>query len=605
MTMEEVGATKRLNLPCLAYTLLLFAFAGASLCALQIPMFRFHPGQETWNNPFLFFALFAASILFGCAFLVLGKKVFGVKGNRYLLILFALYALGGTIGALGHGSSFTFTGRLGTVLIEDGNFLVRLESICSTLLSAFTLYLFFAYGPITRRCKSSGFVLAEALIILALCALAYSLIHEWSDYKQALSEGMFTVEISSFLGQKNVYAYYLLLAVFAEIFLLEISGRRWRYYLMALFSLAIVFTGSKAAILMAGFVFVAYLVYRLIRTKKEGTLSWKTAAIPLSIIVLGIVLLVIVIVRKPNFLQSLWNAFVSFFQNGEGSSVSTRMAIWNSSIELISQSPLYWVFGHGEVIFPYLLSCAMDVPSAGSAHNAILEMIGRGGLLRVLLFVGLFVFVARAYIQKAKGNFKNYFAPLLLALTISARAITDSLFVMDVTITTLGYSYIILMPVLSKNQDEVIPEPEEHTFDKAYWKDVLLRYGNLGITLVISLIFLFIPKPYGWILALAFFGMIAGAGVMLYFFKKVAFKALGAPLGILGLSLAFLAPMAFLPNDPLFVTAILALPFVICWMGDNYVYSLLPEYNQTLGVGEYFYACQLYGIDARNGVEED
>ena len=590
--MNERAGGKRL--PYFTFSFLFFAFMTASVCAMQIPLFRFRVGSEQWNSPVLFFTLFGLGIALGIAFLYLARRLFGVKTNRFLLIIFGLYAVGGVIGALCHGNSFSFTAKLGTVTIDDSNFLVRLESICSSLLAGFSLYAFFAVAPYTRKCKASGFLIAEALVLCASVFLAYSLITEWNDYVKALSDGMFSVEITSFLGQKNVYAYYLLLAMLAEIFLLEIDGHRWRYFMMALFLLTIVFTGSKAAILMAFVAFAFYLVYRLIRAKKEGTFAWKNAVIPFSIIGVGALLLIVVLIRKPNFFASLWEAFVTFFQNGDGSNVNSRLAIWNSSIELVNQSPVYWIFGQGDVIFPYLMSAAMDIPGIGTAHNAVLEILGRGGLLRVALFIAFFAYVVAAYVRKAKRNGIPYTVPLALGIIMTARAIIESAFVFDLTYTTLAYSYLILMPILSPSQEELAEKAEEFHFTSAYWKELGRRYGNALIALAVSIVALLIPRPYGWILALVL--ALASIGLAILLRKKSFFL----PLVSLSIANALLIPLSFLGADPLFVASTLLIPFISCLCANAFMYALCLDVSPEWETWENFYQAALCRFDARN-----
>ena len=587
-------------LPYFAFSALFFIFVAASVCAIQIPLFRFRVDNAMWNNPILFFTLFALSILFGGAFVFFAKKLLDVKINRFLLVLFSLFAIGGIVGALCHGDFFSFTAKLGTLIIDDTNFLVRLESICSTILIAFSLYVLFGICPYTRKCKVSGFLIAEALIVCAAVLLFYSLITEWGEYIKALNDGMFSVEITSILGQKNVYAYYLLLGMFAEIFLLELTQHRWRYLMMALFVLAIVFTGSKAAILMAGVTFAVYLIYRLVRTKKEGTFAWKNAVIPLVIIGIGLLFLVLILIKKPNFFASLWEAFVSFFQNGQGSNVNSRLAIWKSSVELVNQGPVYWIFGHGDLIFPYLISVAMDVPAPGSAHNAVLEILGRGGVLRVILFITFFVYIGRAYVKRAKESFKDYFMVLVMAIVMLGRAVIESAFVFDATYTTLAYCYVILMPILSPNQDAKADKPEVVHFDKAYWKGVAMRYVNVLLALLVAGVALLIPRPYGWIVAVALVVLSFACAGALYIKRQGKISNWFIALVAFAIANAALIPLAFLERDPLFVTATLAAPAFTCLAVDLFLYTLYPEEGNNIEAWEYLYGLGLYRLDSRN-----
>ena len=599
----ERKGNKGLALPYFAFGFILFCFFASAVCALQIPLFAFGTNAAR-NQPALFFTLTALSFCLGVISLLFGIRVFKVKINKFYLILFSVYALGAIIGTLCHGALSSHSGRQGVVIVDDSSFLIRAESICFALLTAFTLFIFFNFFPASRKCRASGHLIVRVFVLIALSTLIYSLIFEWAEYGKALNKGLFSASIVSYLGQKNVYAYYLLIGMFGEIFLLELTERRWRYLLIALFVIAILFTGSKAAILMTVATYIAYLVYRAIRLTKEKRFAWKNAAIPLGTILVFIVGFVVIGIIKPNFFPSLWNAFVSFFKDEGGSNVSSRGAIWSSAVSLTNQSPVYWIFGQGDLFFPYLLSAAMDIPRIGSAHNFVLEMLGRGGVLRLGCFIALFVYVARIYVLRAKKSFRDYFVPLLFAIMMLGRGIVESAFIFDITFPVLAYSYLILMPVLSEDSLVTASEPSEKTFGSAYLIDVLKRYWAPILVGVLALCVGFIPRPYAWIVAssIAIVGLIEL--LIIFFAKKEKFYELLEDTCCLYLGLIACIAIVALPLDALTVLAAIFLPFLLSLTLRLLLLGLRQPDVLTGGAVEYFYACTLANVDARSHLPE-
>ncbi|MBQ9457046.1 MAG: hypothetical protein IJU64_00850 [Bacilli bacterium] len=439
------------ELPYFWYQFLFVMFAVFSCCAIQIPLFRFTPEFQYLYRLEVFYTLAAAAFLVGVVYVFMGIRVFHVKIDYVLLGIFAVYGIGNLIAVLCHKNFYSFTGVKGSITIPDYQYQIAGQAFVSGVLTSFTLFLFFSFFPAGKKNKYSGSWIYEILILLGLSMALYSLFTEAGEYGKALNEGIFSANIVSYTGSKNVYGNYLLLALFAEAALLERFGRPWRYLMMVFFAVMILFSGSKASLLMAVFVIASLMVYRLIRRKQEKTFAWKKAAIPLGIVAVGVVGVVVLAIAKPNFFASFWNALASFFQNGEGSNVGTRAAIWKDSLALTNQGTVYWLFGQGDVIYSYLMSVAMDVPSYGTAHNVALEILGRGGLLRLAAFGALLGYLGYRFARSCKGAMKDHVFYLILALPLVARGFIESASLFDAMVESIGYAFIVILPWLSPN----------------------------------------------------------------------------------------------------------------------------------------------------------
>ncbi len=560
MTRETRKEKTERRLPYFAYNVLFLVVIASFCCALQIPYFRFTPGSEVWNNPTLYFFLSIFAIASGIAFMLTGIKIFRVHVSLPPVLIFTVFAIGGIIAAFCHGDVFSFTARESTVVLEDYGYLIRIESALMSILMAFAVYLFFVFGPSTRLCKSSGFLLAEAAVILGLASIIYTLTVQWEVVVNLLEKGLPHGHINAFFGSKNVNAGYLLMSMFAEMFLLEIDGRRWRYLMIGLFGAAIVMTTSKAAIPIAAFVFVAFLIYRFVRSRKEGVFTWKTAIMPGIVITVAVVLISAIAIAKPKFFASVWESFLDFFDNSGRSTVSTRWAIWQSSWNLISESPVSLIFGQGDVIYPYLLSVAMDGPNIGTSHNFALEIMGRGGLLRLTLLVAFLVYLGIRSAKRIRHDFRNCFVSLLFAVGIFARQMLEHTFIFDFTATSCGYCYFIFMPLLSDNLQNV-PEVSVPALKK---NGSMSKYWAVVAALLAAIATAFIPRPYAWILPSALAACLLILWLVLIL-TKTRCPYLNENLAALLFALSFLCVLATLPIEVLMMTAIILAPPVAAY----------------------------------------
>ncbi len=478
------------------YNLLFFVFAALFCCAIQIPYFRFSSGKEEWANPTLYFILAAICLLSGVVFQMWGQRLFTIKVKPMFVMLFGVLFIGGLVGALCHDSHLYFEGSQRIVDIDDANGVVRMMSVTNSLLIAYGLFLFFTFGPSTRCCRSSGFAIAEILVLIGVVSIVYSLIFEWREYGNILQFGMRPWDyIASFQQSKNVYGLYLLVSIFAEMYLMEIDGRRIRYVVMAIFIAAVFFSTSKTAIIISVCSYIAYLIYRAVSLRKRGGLSIKGAIIPICILLVYVVAAVVVIMLKPNFLNSLWNAFAKFFNFGEGSSSGARLDIWSECVRLISVNPVYWVFGHGDVVYPYLLSGSMDIPSVGGSHNFVLEIIGRGGILRLVCFVFFAVYLVFCLVRKLKLDARRCFLPLLIAITMTSRQLIESVYIFDISVPSLGLMYFSIITILDEADGKTVLTPDKRPFE---FKPLFAHAWGPVLALFISLLCVFIPAEYGW-----------------------------------------------------------------------------------------------------------
>ncbi len=578
------GPIKTESKPHFAYNVLLVVTAIVFCIAVQIPFFRFVAGRHNWNDPILYFSLAAMAIFVGTLYLLVGIKVFRAKVNRFLALLFAIMAIGGIVGSLAHGSILTNAYGEYSVCIDDANGLVRIESAVNALLTSYGLFLLYALDSSTRKSKASGFIIAEIVIIWGVFSVLYSLIAQWGEYMIALERGFSRASITSFCGQKNVYAGYLLLALFAEMIQLERDNRRIRHLMMGFFVAAIVFTASKAAIVIAPISVIAYWIYRAILLKKEGRFEWKGIVFPAIVVGTVIVGISVIANLKPAFFASLYISFSKFFQETDASNVSTRLEIWKAGFDLTASSPVSFIFGHGDVIYSYLLTPVFRMQYMATSHNFLVEIFGRGGLVRVLVLVGLITYLARSYVLAIKRGVKGLFVPFMAMAFMLFRECIEYTFILDMALSTAVFLYVVMLPPIADYETKEISE--EKALASFNVRSAIRFAVPVLLSLGFSAISLAIPASFGWIAPLSVTAIIGAYWGISHVLKRRFFSHYDCVA--LLLAMAILSPLTAASPSEVITLGVLFAPAALSFAWQ----TMQASFSENAGCGwaEYQYS---------------
>lgn len=144
--------------------------------------------------------------------------------------------------------------------------------------------------------------------------------------------------------------------------------------------------------------------------------TW-TAAVLVTLVGMGIAWLFIKKLPPLFNFYSVWSVHIIFFvgiiclrlQNlfrwlidgvlHKWNSLVTRMDVWDKTMKLISQA---WLFGHGHVDH-HIRAAELGYDWATQAHNLPLELLYRGGIINLALFV-LIIYVAGRRVYKYRGT---------------------------------------------------------------------------------------------------------------------------------------------------------------------------------------------------------
>ncbi len=447
--------------PLFLYNLLCFLFLFTSMASSEIPKYMGFTAFPIYSVP-LHFLCCAANILLGIVIIVLGHRHFGGKVNWFILIPILALALGEFIALLELPASITvyFPSPVHPdpttyAFTSEERFRFFLSAICTCL----SLYVFFVYAPLGKKNRAVFYFVYEAMIVFALVSVFYSYIKEAESYRQIFSGHLFEPWCApvAFYGQKNIFARFLMVGVFAELYLVYVDRHYFRYLVAAYLCASILFTADKTIIVILFFLIPMFLVFQGVTLWKERR---KTAIAHLSVLgvfLLGILLLFVIPKQSLGPLQRLVDLIVSGAHGG--GTVEARKVIWDHCLEIWKDSPVSIVFGRGSYAYSYLINNAMDfvTEGIGTSHNVWIEALGRGGILRLLVsvyFLGGFIFIL---VRNALKKRKDAYLALIFLACMLFHSMLEVSWMMDMMAESICLTFLLVIPSLSKDGD-VTPE---------------------------------------------------------------------------------------------------------------------------------------------------
>ena len=511
--------------PYFRYMAILVLFVAFTACAIAIPSFRFTEGMQGLYSLPLFFSLTFGSFFIGAVCIIIGIRIFGAKINVFYLTIFGLMIIGGIIGTYSHDTPYAFR----KLVLEDPDREWATLGMFVTILTSFGLFVFFNFFPYSQKNRCSTVILLEILILLGIVMIVYSLITEFDKYVYALEKGVLKMQITSFTPQKNVFGNYLLLSFCAEMALLNMGKRQWRYLPAIVFVVFLLFLGDKADSVISLITLLGYATASLIYSLIVKPRRLFAILVPAIILVCFLVAGVAIYFMKPTLIESILHSFEVFFSDRPNTSTAqNRMEIWSNSLSLNLRGAVYWIFGHGDTVYPALMSEALFENAYGQAHNAYLEMLGRGGIVRLVVFVALIVYLVILIHKAGKKRFLEIVLFCLLGLGLLARSVIESYFLLDFTADTIGYLIVLLLPwlVCAKGEEAFVPA--------TIAKPTLNLDGCLRVfQIVLGVACLFFIAFFPHSLASLFAG--AGIAISLFVFLRRPNQAITTAMVIVGL----------------------------------------------------------------------
>ncbi len=296
------------------------------------------------------------------------------------------------------------------------------------------------------------------ILLVAAFSIIFSLVFEFGNYLNfftklnSLESSEYAVH--SFLFNRNIYGLFLFISVFACAYL-NSQKPHWYYYVfMILLFTFMFFTLVKTTLALCGVFLLVYTIYRLFITLKFN----KTRNITLLFIILLCFLGALALFVISNFVDIPFllkvNSFVKkiFINIGE-STISSRIIIWQYCLMIVGD-PLHAIFGRGIGVFEYNLYSitssdpnVMDVTSY--AHNSILDLLGKGGIIYVLFYLALLIYGFYCLYKMRKFNKSLAFTNTLFAILILVAGMIECWYFFSYNISNIVLTVLVFLPAFS------------------------------------------------------------------------------------------------------------------------------------------------------------
>ena len=263
------------------------------------------------------------------------------------------------------------------------------------------------------------------------------------------------------LGNQNVWGLVIFCAILSAL-ILSYKRFNWYYFasMICLFCYLIM-TTSATAIYISLVVVLAYPLFEVcvpFKTDKKKFL--KRLLIYIGVVLTVFAVFAICISANVPLFANFWKFVDADVLHKDFLTITGRTNIWSHIIDLLKQNPLDFIFGlghqTGSQIFQTYNAPYMPVKSA---HNAVMEVFLRYGLLGVILYVamlGLIIFALVLHIKKKRYRLAFIYGLAFFAILAHSIAESTNIFTPNIGGTYLGLYFAL--PILNTLQNKKFKE---------------------------------------------------------------------------------------------------------------------------------------------------
>ncbi len=442
--------------PYFSFSLLLALYLLFSLFSFEAVNI-FQDGTEIYMNDVEFYMMNFATLIAGLMLLFFAKKLFKTRVN-YIALIFALILLASNSYAVFSLPDAVNTMNGLTYIVSSA---FRFRSFFSFLNVILSLYILYAVAPQCKFAESGFNFLLSFVSLVTLAAIFASYSMDKAFYKELLSSEEFHMwgGTLSFCVNKNTFGALILFGICCEIYLFSFDKKWWRLPLMAYYFVSVFFTLSKTSIVCAIFVFIVSISYGFIRLFIKNKKWW---VLLFFLIYIGAnAYLCYLFFHNETFSGSFVGKIFAVIKKSllepEDSTMGAREIIWQKLLNLVKSEKQYVIFGLGDASFPFIFAFASDTSWKYTffAHNGFLELLGKGGLIRVAVYALLIVYLLILSIRflpskKSKGGALY----LIFLLTFLLHSSVESEYLLGNDFKSIIWSFLIALPLLSLRLEE-------------------------------------------------------------------------------------------------------------------------------------------------------
>lgn len=330
-------------------------------------------------------------ICFGIECVLLGlyyfKKIEITKEMKYNIIILSVVSL------------ILFTIQIKNFILKEYQIMDFANIACQFIN---ILLLFIVIMNIKSEEKEISYFM-NAMVIFGVLACVNSMILYFDEILQTLGlqKGAFMVNIKSFFANRNQFAFFMYVAIIADLFMILRENKLIHKLLLLLFLVNLFFTMSRTGILVVAiFAFIYFLTIDKINKKTK-----------IILLVLGTILLVAVVFIINEINPTLIKKFARFERIKD---LSGRTDIWARGINLLKENPINLLFGVGRFQGVELLK--FETKSFSQFHNIYIDSLVTGGLMELLFVLYIYGVVIR---KVFKSNMDKKYKGLYLSAFIT------------------------------------------------------------------------------------------------------------------------------------------------------------------------------------------
>ncbi len=388
---------KTLNYPIVIHDILLICVVGFS--TLFFSFYTILPHFDIINNNIkivlfsLTFLIYLASLI---SYLYIEYRHNNLKfKNIFFYIAAAIILINFiAVACLPNNINLPNGGLMGILPFERVYYLLSGFTLATLPLSFFYL--------IPRRINNRHYVniILIGIMIITAISILISLIMDYKAYVTIFTshfKDIQKVELKSFFGSKNVFARVLLTGIIASTLLhFRTKNKKWLLALIP-FIFIFIFTSAYMSLLLGFLYLLIYLIIHVVLIAKKNKDNLIITSLLGGFILLFVVYLgTMTAISTDGFLFNI-KSFIINAVNHVKTTFESRQVIWSSAFSLLA--PCQYVFGFGVTAFGVALHNTYT-PIAPEwdqgiyhAHNGGIELIGRGGVLLLLIYLFLYVYL--------------------------------------------------------------------------------------------------------------------------------------------------------------------------------------------------------------------
>ena len=292
------------------------------------------------------------------------------------------------------------------------------------------------------------------------------------------------------MGNANIWSL-LIFAGFLTAVLLSYKKFNWFYYIAMTYLLIhnLLTTCTTTTYLCIG-VFFAYSLFEILshyRQNKRFTLKYLIMFFA-TVVTTGLLFFVLVITKIPAF-DNLWLFIEETLFNKNFLTVTGRTTIWTKVFDLLKANPLDFIFGLGHKTANKIL--VEYTTNIRTAHNAVMEVFLRYGLLGAIIYVGILGLTVFCLIRHVlKKNYRFAFIYGICFIAIFGHSMSESTTLFTPNVGGLYFSFLFVLPIINIMQEKRFNELKQDLLSVSVSKERIkpTTYINVFILLLISVV---------------------------------------------------------------------------------------------------------------------